>query len=92
MLENVNITVDDNAPWEIASNDDLKQLPHVINVQCSFKPIQDFLPRRENKSNLNVPFITDSKDKKEFVSLKNYVSRTSTDAELDEQIDELLAQ
>ena len=92
MLENVNITVDDNAPWEIASNDDLKQLPHVINVQCSFKPIQDFLPRRENKSNLNVPFITDSKDKKEFVSLKNYVSRTSTDAELDTQIDELLAQ
>jgi hypothetical protein len=92
MLENVNITVDDNAPWEIASNDDLKQLPHVVNVQCSFKPIQDFLPRRENKSNLNVPFITDSKDKKEFVSLKNYVSRTSTDAELDEQIDELLAQ
>jgi hypothetical protein len=92
MLENVNITVDDNAPWEIASNDDLKQLPHVINVQCTFKPIQDFLPRRENKSNLNVPFITDSKDTKEFVSLKNYVSRTSTDAKLDEQIDELLSQ
>jgi hypothetical protein len=92
MLENVNITVDDNAPWEIVSNDDLKQLPHVINVQCSFKPIQDFLPRRENKSNLNVPFITDSKDNKEFVSLKDYVNRTLTDAQLDTQIDELLAQ
>jgi hypothetical protein len=92
MLENVNITVDDNVPWEIASNNDIKQLPHVINVQCSFKPIQDFLPRRENKSNLNVPFITDSTDNKEYVSLKNYVSRTLTDAEIAEQIDELLAQ
>jgi hypothetical protein len=49
-LENVNVTIDDNVPWEIDSNDNLKQLPHVVNVQCSFKPIQDFLPRRQKYS------------------------------------------
>lgn len=62
MLENVSITVDDNVPWEIASREDVKQLPHVINVQCSFKPIQDFLPRRENSDNRNIPFITQQDD------------------------------
>lgn len=62
MLENVSITVDDNVPWEIASNENIKQLPHVINVQCGFKPIQDFLPRRENSDNRNIPFITQQDD------------------------------
>jgi hypothetical protein len=93
MLENVNITVDDNAPWEIASNDDLKQLPHVINVQCSFKPIQDFLPRRVNDSHLNVPFIT--KAGENYVDLENNNVRTATDveqAQINLQLDELLAQ
>jgi hypothetical protein len=72
MLENVNITVDDNAPWEIISNEQLKQLPQVINVQCTFKPIQDFLPRRINKDNVNVPFMTDSTE--EFLSLKGSIT------------------
>ena len=93
MLENVNITVDDNAPWEITSNDDLKQLPHVINVQCSFKPIQDFLPRRVNDSHLNVPFIT--KAGENYVDLENNNVRTATDveqAQINAEIDELLAQ
>ena len=61
MLENVSITVDDNVPWEIMSNDTVKQLPQVVNVQCTFKPIQDFLPRRVNDKNLDVPFITENK-------------------------------
>jgi hypothetical protein len=70
MLENVNITIDDNVSWEIASTNNLKQLPHVINVQCSFKPIQDFLPRRVNEDNLNIPFMTDSG--KDYLSLEGY--------------------
>ena len=60
ILENVNITIDDNVSWEIASSETIKQLPHVINVQCNFKPIQDFLPRRINKDNLSSPFITNT--------------------------------
>jgi hypothetical protein len=74
LIETISITIDDNSPWEIESNELFKQLPHVINVQCTFKPIHDFLPRRESISRLsnmipisdsnmnvsNVPFITDS--------------------------------
>ena len=61
LLENVNVTVDNNYPWEINKDNskDLKQLPQVINVECSFKPIQDFVPRRINTSNPNVPYITE---------------------------------
>jgi hypothetical protein len=80
LIENISITIDDNSPWEIESNDTFKQLPHVINVQCAFKPIHDFLPRREkyssmldsegftksNYNDLNVPFITD--DKSDYVN------------------------
>ncbi|NDC22735.1 MAG: hypothetical protein EBZ49_01210 [Proteobacteria bacterium] len=83
LLENVNITIDDNVPWEINDDSYFKQLPHVISVQCSFKPIQDFLPRREKVSRLsnaytisdneenvmNVPYITDSK--RYFVSIED---------------------
>ena len=62
MLENVNVTIDDNAPWDInvdefGNKSNGKELPQIVNVQCSFKPIQDFLPRRINDSYLNVPFI-----------------------------------
>lgn len=80
MLESVNITVDDNIPWEINSSDTLKQLPHVINVQCSFKPIQDFLPRKVNtqEKNLNLPYITNSAEK--YVELNPGI-RTETDTE-----------
>jgi hypothetical protein len=72
MLENVSITVDDNVPWEIASDETIKQLPHIINVQCNFKPIQDILPRRINEQveNINVPFITDAKES--YVSLEDH--------------------
>lgn len=86
MLENVNITIDDNYPWEITSSDTVKQLPQVINVQCSFKPIQDFLPRRENMYNTNVPFIGEQKDNenKDYLSIlggsRPYLSRFSAAA------------
>jgi len=71
MLENVNITIDDNAPWEINFEEDpnIKQLPQVINVQCSFKPIQDFLPRRETLLAPNSPFITDQS--KDYLEIEN---------------------
>lgn len=58
-LENVNVTIDNtNTPWEIALNqyndDDVRQLPHMVTVSCTFKPIMDLLPRRENQDN---PFV-----------------------------------
>lgn len=81
MIESISITIDDNSPWETVSNQTFRQLPHVINVQCSFKPIHDFLPRRETWSSktdkqgftisgsqivdMNVPFIVN--DNTDFI-------------------------
>ncbi len=62
-LENVNVTIDNNTtPWEILLNqfgaeDDVRQLPHMVTIQCSFKPIMDILPRKVNKENPFVPLI-----------------------------------
>ena len=60
-LDNVNITIDNtNTSWEIVLNPketDVAQLPHLVTVQCSFKPIMDFLPRRETYEQPYVPII-----------------------------------
>jgi len=49
-LENVNITVDNDYPWEInlekSQAGDVAQLPQVIDISVSFKPIFDILPKR----------------------------------------------
>ena len=52
VLESINITIEDNASWEIVSlekeqsDSAVAQLPHYLNVSVSFKPIMDILPRR----------------------------------------------
>jgi len=66
-LENVNVTIDNsNTPWEILLNqyrnlgveeDDVRQLPHMVTVQCTFKPIMDLLPRKVSYDNPFVPLI-----------------------------------
>jgi hypothetical protein len=55
-LENINITVDNNSPWEInlEEYDDVQQLPHVVEVSVSFKPIMSILPRRQTTTNVNL--------------------------------------
>lgn len=66
-LEYVNVTIDDNASWEIALNDpEMRELPQMLSVQCSFKPIHDFLPRREKLNDEYVPLIANTK--KEFLN------------------------
>jgi hypothetical protein len=51
-LESVNITVDNNYPWEVnlekSQTGDIAQLPQVIDVSISFKPIHDILPKRSS--------------------------------------------
>jgi hypothetical protein len=60
-LNSVNITLDTNVGWEIVLNQfdetGVAQLPLVVTVNCSFKPIMDILPRRENYENPYVPII-----------------------------------
>jgi hypothetical protein len=49
-IENVNVTIDNNTPWEInlekSQVGDIAELPQVVDVSVSFKPIMDILPRR----------------------------------------------
>jgi hypothetical protein len=61
-LENVNVSIDNsNTSWEILLNEedenDVRQLPHMVTVACSFKPIMDLLPRREKYGDDFVPLI-----------------------------------
>jgi hypothetical protein len=64
-LENVNVTIDNsNTPWEIVlaefGEKDVRQLPHMVTVQCSFKPIMDILPRKQDYANPYVPLIVNN--------------------------------
>ena len=64
-LENVNVTIDNsNTPWEIVLAEfgerDVRQLPHMVTVQCSFKPIMDILPRKQDYANPFVPLIVNN--------------------------------
>jgi hypothetical protein len=49
-LESVNITIDNNYPWEVnlekSKTGDVAELPQVLDISISFKPIMDTLPRR----------------------------------------------
>ena len=61
-LENVNVTIDNKTPWEIAldpngKDSDVAQLPHVVTVQCGFRPIMDQLPSRITFNNKNFKII-----------------------------------
>ncbi len=49
-IESINLTVDNNTPWEINldGNKDLAQLPQVVDVAVTFRPILDVLPKRPN--------------------------------------------
>lgn len=67
-LENVNVTIDSNASWEIAldktgKDKDMAELPQLLDVQCTFKPIHNILPRRVTTNAPEVPLIADTPSK-----------------------------
>jgi hypothetical protein len=69
ILNSIILTVDDNTPWEIAMSEpegeenDMNELPHVINASVSFTPIHSFIPRKGYES--PVKFIHTGTDKVE---------------------------
>jgi len=69
ILKSINLTIDDNTPWEIAMGEpeglenDMNELPHVINASVSFIPIHSFIPRKGYES--PVKFIHTGTDKPE---------------------------
>jgi hypothetical protein len=82
-IENINVSIDNsNTPWEIAldelpeGEDDVRQLPHMVTVQCSFKPIMSMLPRKQDYSNQFVPLI---------VNKDHYLDPTATDVALQKE-------
>jgi len=53
VIKNLNYTIDNKSPWEIAIDDPeggagvkMYELPHVMDVQMTFAPVHDFLPRK----------------------------------------------
>jgi hypothetical protein len=66
IITSLNYTIPEQSPWEInignsktESDNSVKELPHIINVDLGFTPIQDFLPRRATeKSGKGSPFIS----------------------------------
>ena len=54
-LQNVNVTVDNSTSWEInlEKSTDVQELPHVLEVGISFKPIHDILPQRSSYKPIN---------------------------------------
>jgi hypothetical protein len=52
-LQSVNVTVDNSTSWEInlEESTNVQELPHVLEVAITFKPIHDILPQRSVYSN-----------------------------------------
>lgn len=69
-LESINVSVADNYAWEInlENSDDVNQVPQILDVQCSFKPLHGFLPRRETFIDNSVPLIGKFDGKKGWLS------------------------
>lgn len=66
-FKTMNVTVDDNYPWEIVNepngrDGDMYQLPQILTLDITFTPIHNFLPRRSfwlSGDNYNItPFYT----------------------------------
>jgi hypothetical protein len=49
-LQSVNVTVDNSTSWEInlEKSTDVQELPHVLEVAITFKPVHDILPERSS--------------------------------------------
>jgi hypothetical protein len=62
-IESINFTVDNNTPWEINLENDqsgnIAQLPQVVDVTISFKPILDILPKRSSMSSVTTTGVQD---------------------------------
>lgn len=58
IIDSINVTIDQDTSWEINKD---SQLPQIINVDVSFKPIMDTLPRKNKIGAINSPIINNSK-------------------------------
>jgi len=61
-IDSINVTADNNTPWEInlENSDEVQQLPHVLEVQITFKPIHPTLPKRVTNTYDSINLITNN--------------------------------
>ena len=47
-IESINLTIENDTPWEInlEGSNDVAQLPQVVDIAVTFRPILDVLPKR----------------------------------------------
>jgi hypothetical protein len=82
-LENVNVTIDQNTSWEI---DEDQQLPHVLDVAITFKPILNQLPQRGDANDAtNVPSIIRQTEVREKSNVTSDLTQTTQNANTDPQ-------
>jgi len=77
ILKSVNITIPDEASWEIAMtepekgpDDDMYELPQLLEISLSFTPIMSILPRRGAGVALITPAKKDNKFLREVAAVK----------------------
>jgi len=80
ILKSLNFSIDDNYSWEIKMNEpeggndnDMMELPHMINISVNFTPILHTLPRTVTNSDFNVPSLISNNigDIENFIKDKN---------------------
>jgi len=71
LLKSVNITIPDDASWEIAMSEpergadsDMYELPQLLKISLAFTPIMSILPRR----GAGVPLITRASKNNKFLA------------------------
>ena len=57
-FESVSLKWNKSYPWEISAGgeNDIKQLPHVMDVSCKFTPIHDFAPSNDKTTPFILPY------------------------------------
>jgi hypothetical protein len=55
-IESINVTADNSSPWEINLENslDVQELPHILEIAISFKPIHNILPKRQTNDSVNL--------------------------------------
>jgi hypothetical protein len=79
-LESVNVTVDNNYPWEVnlekSQVGDVAQLPQVMDISVSFKPIMDILPKRAILTDVLRSTVSDTETTRAYSEVVPLISNT----------------
>jgi hypothetical protein len=82
IITSLNFSIQDQYSWEIKMNEpeqgndeDMMELPHLIDVSVSFKPIFNELPRTITRTNQNIGALISNKvgNIENFINRENYI-------------------